>query len=45
MLQILCCVTTAHATTTHALLNGLFSLWIHEDNYCIAMAMYFHLGI
>lgn len=23
------CVTTTHATTTHELLNGLFSLWIH----------------
>lgn len=45
LLWILSGATTAHATTTPALLKGLFSLWIQQDNYCIAMSAYFYLGI
>lgn len=33
------------ATTTPALLKGVFSLWIQQDNDCIAMSVYFCLGI
>lgn len=38
-------ILSGTATTTPALLKGLFSLWIQQDNYCIAMSAYFYLGI
>lgn len=43
LLWILSGATTA--TTTPALLKGLFSLWMQQDNYCITISEYFYLGI